>query len=368
MGRYGGRLKGLQARQAYDLAQSREDRAENQYAQGVRSSDRQYGLATERERRAGDQFAEQKRRSGVSEGLATRSEKRAESKYLDERQASRYSRAYQAASLGDTGNALMVYNEGIEPGKQIDDISVDENRNLVLSRRGSPATIPYDKLRRYLPKDSTDYLREQQKYGIGKVSPATRRRETAKGKYDLGLKIMGMSSRWTAGDGGEIKDDGELKKRVGAGLAAGVPEEQMARQFGLIPNKEMAKREARIGALGKKIEGHESALAKGDENWWFQSRRKLANKLKDEQAGLMDKQIVTQFQTYDTNQDNVIDELDADYNEAIKVTDYLAKNPDKRQAVLNRYGAQEVAEIEALVQAIKQRETVKAKRRVGLGK
>jgi hypothetical protein len=188
MGMYGGYLTGLRQRKQDDLQRDQfglQERrfAEDQEQAGISNQrqDRAFGLQEEKfaedQRQTGlsgvrsdreyslrkKQMEEQSRRAEEGLGLTKRSAARADAeaqrKADEERQkraSERYGNAYQAALMGDEDEAVRLFNMDQDPMKQITGLTVDEQGNMMLDRRGHTAKIPYDQIRRYLPRDPTE--------------------------------------------------------------------------------------------------------------------------------------------------------------------------------------------------------------------
>ena len=364
MGMYGGLLRGRRARRQDDLREAQFDERrratgalegyrerqmglqERQFAAGERQRDRQYGLEKRREARL--QTAQQR---------AAQAER-------EKRRTTRYGRAYQAAAMGDGDEALRIYNEGVDPRKHATSIVVDENKNLIIDRRGDSATIAYDTLRRYLPKDPIEYA------------------EVQKGGGATGTDVKNYRGLLAFHDAAQVydfpKDDegkplGGPKRAFVAAIKAGKSPEQAAMELGL-KAKLPERAESRIAEIDATLEGlMEKKRRSAEERAEIEALKAhreaiLANAVRnsDPVVQAANQQLVQQFPGFDTNQDQRIDELDKDYQTAVRIVDIISKNPQAKAAFMQRYGGQVIAQAEALVKAMKQREALIAERRVGL--
>jgi hypothetical protein len=126
-----------------------------------------------------------------------------------------------------------------------------------------------------------------------------------------------------------------------------------------------------IGGLDGAIQGMQEAGVTGTPLEVLTSQRDMMlNGIvqQDPAVQAADRQIAQQFGAFDTDGNGQIDELDADYQRAQRIVDMIAQNPTAKTKIMQQYGGTVVAQAEALVQAVKQREKLTAQRRVELGK
>ena len=394
MGMYGGYLSGRRARKEDDLRQSQFGLQEQKFAE----EQKQYGLSGQRQDRAyglqeqkfqedkvqtglqgirsdreyqlrKKQMEEQARRSeeglGLSKRAAARADAEAQRKADEDRQkraADRYGNAYQAALMGDEDEAVRIFNMDQDPMKHVTGITIDADGNMMIDRRGKVGKVPYDQIRRYLPRDPTEGVARSGGLtggltGDQKTFAAEQGWMNAQDQYDIptdqdtGRPKTGYAGTFKAG----VKVYGSPEGSAAAmGLQMKLPP----------PVKEM------IGGLDAAIRGMQEAGVTGPQfDTIVQQRDMMLDGIvqKDPVVQAANQALVKQFSSFDTNQDQQINELDADYQEAQQVMDLIGKNPQARSAALARFGAAQIAEWEALVTAVKKRAALTAQRRVGLG-
>jgi len=374
MGMYGGQLTGLRARREDDLREAQFREKQRQARGSEQMRERQFGLQTR-------QYEEGAKRAEAQLGLerqagarAERSGLMAERKMMDEQKATKYSRTYEAALMGDMDTALQTFNQGLDPRKHATHIMVDENKNLVIGRRGDTATVEYEKLRRYLPKDPIEYAAAQK----------SQKKPTANElDWEAELALRDAAEQYEFKRDKVTKDILPEQARVfRTGKKTGLSTPEVAMHMGLKPILP-PEIQTKLTDIDKQVAGLRTGWA------WTPSGRieERANMVLKRQALFAQKyqildqavatdpavqaanqQLVQQFSAFDTNQDQQINELDADYQGAQQLVDRMKSNPALRAALIQAHGAAAIGQAEALVKAVQQKAKLTAERRVGLGK
>ena len=417
MGMYGGYLTGRRLRRQDDLQQSKFEEDRRQAELSNQRQDRVYGLQEQKfeedkvqtglkgirsdreyELRK-KQYGEQSRRADENVALGKRDEARKEAEAqrktqqdVENRAAGRYGNAYQAALMGDEDEAVRLFNMDQDPMKHITGLTIDEQGNMLIDRRGVQAKIPYDQIRRYLPRDPTEGVgrsggltgaispQERKYQGLLGYHRAAKQYEFPKDKKDrTGNTVLpGAQDAFVASqEAGRSPEQGAMELELPMKLPPEVTEEVKE----IDDRLEELSKSAELDRLQEKTpwwaisgkqawEGFRIRQARAEILLLEQRKQALLDQavLGDPVVQAANQELVQQFSGFDSNQDGQIDELDQDYQRAQQLVDRMKANPALRAALIQNHGAAAIAEAEALVKAVQQKAKLTAERRVGLGK
>jgi len=274
--------------------------------------------------------------------------------------------------MGDEDEAVRIFNMDQDPMKHVTGITIDADGNMMIDRRGKEGKVPYDQIRRYLPRDPTEGVARSGGGLTGGMTTDQKNWMAEKAYYDAQ---------------GQYQFDPDDKNQPGAFKTAvkayGGNKEAAAADMGLKmrlpPNIQSAMDtiDAKITAATQKKDhpglwnsAAKSAEAAAQIALLEQNKQALYDQAiqQDPVVQAANQALVKQFSSFDTNQDQQINELDQDYQGAQQLVDRMKANPALRTALIQTHGAAAIAEAEALVKAVQQKAKLTAERRVGLGK